>query len=69
MCRSKGASIFMSVALLDGETLTNTYAKIPLKTINGPSRVAKAAATGKQKYFKLSQSNPLSKESQPYCWI
>jgi len=28
--RPKGASIFMSAAMLDGETLTNAYAKILL---------------------------------------
>jgi DNA helicase HerA-like ATPase len=53
MCRSKGASIFMSATLLDGETLTDTYVKIPLKTMNRLGLIAGATGTGKTKTLQI----------------
>ena len=50
---SKGASITIGGAILDGEALTNTHIKIPLKTLNRHGLIAGATGTGKTKTIQV----------------
>ncbi|MFT5926085.1 MAG: DNA helicase HerA-like ATPase [Rubritalea sp.] len=49
----KGSSIIMGAAMLDGETLTDAYVKIPLKTMNRHGLIAGATGTGKTKTLQI----------------
>ncbi len=46
---SKGDSIVLGSAMLDGKTMTNTFVKVPLKTLNRHGLIAGATGTGKTK--------------------
>lgn len=50
---SKGESIILGAAMLDGETLANTQIKIPLKTLNRHGLIAGATGTGKTKTIQV----------------
>ncbi|WP_264566554.1 DUF853 domain-containing protein [Flavobacterium sp. N3904] len=50
---SKGESITLGGAILDGETLSNTPVKIPLKTLNRHGLIAGATGTGKTKTIQV----------------
>ncbi|WP_413999407.1 helicase HerA-like domain-containing protein [Flavobacterium sp. W1B] len=50
---SKGESIILGGAILDGEALANTYVKIPLKTLNRHGLIAGATGTGKTKTIQV----------------
>ncbi len=50
---SKGESITLGGAMLDGETLANAYVKIPLKTLNRHGLIAGATGTGKTKTIQV----------------
>ena len=51
--QSKGESILLGGAILDGETITNTHVKIPLKTLNRHGLIAGATGTGKTKTIQV----------------
>jgi DNA helicase HerA-like ATPase len=50
---SKGESITLGGAMLDGEPLANTLVKIPLKTLNRHGLIAGATGTGKTKTIQV----------------
>jgi DNA helicase HerA-like ATPase len=50
---SKGESITLGGAILDGEALPNTFVKIPLKTLNRHGLIAGATGTGKTKTIQV----------------
>jgi DNA helicase HerA-like ATPase len=50
---SKGESITLGGALLDGEALADTLVKIPLKTLNRHGLIAGATGTGKTKTIQV----------------
>ncbi|KLT68035.1 MULTISPECIES: helicase HerA-like domain-containing protein [unclassified Flavobacterium] len=50
---SKGASIILGGAILDGEALAETHVKIPLKTLNRHGLIAGATGTGKTKTIQV----------------
>ncbi len=50
---SKGASLLLGAALLDGETICATQIKIPLKTLNRHGLIAGATGTGKTKTIQV----------------
>lgn len=50
---SKGDSIILGGAMLDGEPLTETHVKIPLKTLNRHGLIAGATGTGKTKTIQV----------------
>jgi len=50
---SKGESIVLGGAILDGEALPNTHVKIPLKTLNRHGLIAGATGTGKTKTIQV----------------
>lgn len=54
---TKGDSITLGAAMLDGETLTNAYVKIPLKTLNRHGLIAGATGTGKTKTLQVLAEN------------
>ncbi|MFA9195210.1 helicase HerA-like domain-containing protein [Flavobacterium sp. FBOR7N2.3] len=51
--QSKGESILLGGAILDGETLNNAHVKIPLKTLNRHGLIAGATGTGKTKTIQV----------------
>ena len=53
----KGDSIVMGAAMLDGETMTNAFVKIPLKTLNRHGLIAGATGTGKTKTLQVLAEN------------
>ena len=61
---TKGDSITMGAAMLDGETLTNALVKIPLKTLNRHGLIAGATGTGKTKSLQVLAEN-LSEKGIP----
>tara|TARA_R110000868_G_scaffold176214_1_gene413682 strand:+ start:712 stop:2217 length:1506 start_codon:yes stop_codon:yes gene_type:complete len=61
---TKGDYITMGSAILDGETLTNAFVKIPLKTLNRHGLIAGATGTGKTKTLQVIAEN-LSEKSIP----
>jgi DNA helicase HerA-like ATPase len=50
---SKGESIILGGAMLDGEAVADTYVKIPLKTLNRHGLIAGATGTGKTKTIQV----------------
>jgi DNA helicase HerA-like ATPase len=50
---SKGESITLGGAILDGEALPDTFVKIPLKTLNRHGLIAGATGTGKTKTIQV----------------
>ncbi|MEC4004708.1 helicase HerA-like domain-containing protein [Flavobacterium sp. SUN052] len=50
---SKGESILLGAAMLDGEALGETQVKIPLKTLNRHGLIAGATGTGKTKTIQV----------------
>lgn len=50
---SKGEALEVGAAMLNGETLTNTLVKIPLKTMNRHGLIAGATGTGKTKSLQV----------------
>ena len=50
---SKGKSIILGGAMLDGEAISNTQVKIPLKTLNRHGLIAGATGTGKTKTIQV----------------
>ena len=50
---SKGESIILGGAILDGQAIANTYVKIPLKTLNRHGLIAGATGTGKTKTIQV----------------
>ena len=50
---SKGESITLGGAILDGEALPNAHVKIPLKTLNRHGLIAGATGTGKTKTIQV----------------
>lgn len=53
----KGDYITMGAGMLDGETITNAYIKIPLKTMNRHGLIAGATGTGKTKTLQVLAEN------------
>ena len=49
----KGESIIMGAAMLDGEAITGSHVKIPLKTMNRHGLIAGATGTGKTKTLQI----------------
>ncbi len=54
---TKKDAIVMGAAMLEEETLTNSYVKIPLKTINRHGLIAGATGTGKSKTLQIFAEN------------
>jgi DNA helicase HerA-like ATPase len=50
---TKGVSIILGGAILEGEALPNTHVKIPLKTLNRHGLIAGATGTGKTKTIQV----------------
>ncbi|CAN1574228.1 COG0433 HerA helicase [Flavobacteriaceae bacterium] len=50
---SKGESITLGGAILDGEAIADTFVKIPLKTLNRHGLIAGATGTGKTKTIQV----------------
>lgn len=61
---TKGDFITMGAAMLEGETLTNAFVKIPLKTLNRHGLIAGATGTGKTKTLQVISEN-LSEKGVP----
>ncbi|MBW8243397.1 DUF853 domain-containing protein [Muricauda oceani] len=53
----KGDYITVGAGMLEGETMTNTYIKIPLKTMNRHGLIAGATGTGKTKTLQVLAEN------------
>ncbi|MEO2051619.1 MAG: helicase HerA-like domain-containing protein [Allomuricauda sp.] len=53
----KGDNITMGAAMLEGETITNAFVKIPLKTLNRHGLIAGATGTGKTKTLQVLAEN------------
>ena len=60
----KGESIDLGAAMLDGEVLTNSLVKIPLKMMNRHGLIAGATGTGKTKSLQIL-AEQLSARSVP----
>lgn len=60
----KGDSITIGSAMLNGETLTNAFVNIPLKTLNRHGLIAGATGTGKTKTLQVLAEN-LSEKGIP----
>jgi len=54
---TKGDFITMGAGMVDGETVTNAYIKIPLKTLNRHGLIAGATGTGKTKTLQVIAEN------------
>lgn len=61
---TKGDSIVLGAAMLDGETITNALVKVPLKTLNRHGLIAGATGTGKTKTLQVLAEN-LSEKGIP----
>ncbi|MDF0717082.1 DUF853 family protein [Muricauda sp. 334s03] len=53
----KGDYITVGAGMLDGETMTNAYIKVPLKTMNRHGLIAGATGTGKTKTLQVLAEN------------
>ncbi|WP_422105678.1 helicase HerA-like domain-containing protein [Winogradskyella sp.] len=60
----KGDYISLGAAMLEGETKTNTYVNVPLKTMNRHGLIAGATGTGKTKTLQVLAEN-LSEKGVP----
>jgi len=60
----KGDYITMGAAMLDGETLTDSFVNVPLKTMNRHGLIAGATGTGKTKTLQVLAEN-LSNKGVP----
>jgi len=60
----KGDYITLGSAMLDGETMTNTFVNVPLKTMNRHGLIAGATGTGKTKTLQVLAEN-LSEKGIP----
>ncbi|BAO74700.1 helicase HerA-like domain-containing protein [Winogradskyella sp. PG-2] len=60
----KGHYITLGAAMLDGETMTNSYVNVPLKTMNRHGLIAGATGTGKTKTLQVLAEN-LSEKGVP----
>ncbi|ALM21531.1 ATPase [Nonlabens sp. MIC269] len=60
----KGESIVMGAAMLDGEAITGSHVKIPLKTMNRHGLIAGATGTGKTKTLQII-AEQLSQQGVP----
>ena len=54
---NKGDYITLGSAMLDGETMTNTFVNVPLKTMNRHGLIAGATGTGKTKTLQVLAEN------------
>ncbi|MBS9766206.1 MAG: DUF853 family protein [Flavobacteriaceae bacterium] len=61
---TKGDFITLGSAMLDGETMTNSFVNIPLKTLNRHGLIAGATGTGKTKTLQVMAEN-LSEKGIP----
>ncbi|WP_204346258.1 helicase HerA-like domain-containing protein [Psychroserpens algicola] len=61
---NKGEYITLGSAMLDGETLTNSFINVPLKTMNRHGLIAGATGTGKTKTLQVLAEN-LSEKGVP----
>ncbi|AXG72453.1 hypothetical protein KORDIASMS9_04727 [Kordia sp. SMS9] len=61
---TKGDAITMGAAMYEGETVTDAYVKIPLKTLNRHGLIAGATGTGKTKTLQVLAEN-LSEKGIP----
>jgi len=61
---NKGDYITLGAAMLDGETMTNTFVNVPLKTMNRHGLIAGATGTGKTKTLQVLAEN-LSEKGVP----
>lgn len=61
---NKGEFITLGSAMLDGETLTNAFVNVPLKTMNRHGLIAGATGTGKTKTLQVLAEN-LSEKGIP----
>lgn len=61
---TKGDAITLGAAMLEGETITEAYVKIPLKTMNRHGLIAGATGTGKTKTLQILAEN-LSEKGIP----
>ena len=55
--KSKGDYITLGSAILDGETITNAFVNVPLKTLNRHGLIAGATGTGKTKTLQVLAEN------------
>ncbi|UOB16424.1 helicase HerA-like domain-containing protein [Abyssalbus ytuae] len=55
--KTKGDFITMGSAMLDGETITDAFVKVPLKTLNRHGLIAGATGTGKTKTLQVIAEN------------
>ncbi|MFK7833837.1 MAG: helicase HerA-like domain-containing protein [Winogradskyella sp.] len=60
----KGEYITLGSAMLDGETISNTFVNVPLKTMNRHGLIAGATGTGKTKTLQVLAEN-LSEKGVP----
>lgn len=54
---TKGDAIVLGAAMLEGETITNAFVKVPLKTMNRHGLIAGATGTGKTKTLQVLAEN------------
>ncbi len=54
---TKGDFITMGAGMVDGETVTNAFVKVPLKTLNRHGLIAGATGTGKTKTLQVIAEN------------